>query len=44
MTLEEIWPLFALRRLVLRPSDLVRPLDPLEVEGLDAVRRLLGLD
>ncbi len=33
-----------LRRLVLRPSDLVRPLDPLEVEGLDAVRPLLGLD
>ena len=33
-----------LRRLVLSPVDLVRPPYPLAVEGLGAVRRLLGLD
>lgn len=32
------------RRLVLRPEDLVRPSCPLEVEGLAALRRFIGLD
>jgi RimJ/RimL family protein N-acetyltransferase len=31
------------RRLVLRPEALVRPADPVEVEGVDGVRRLIGL-
>lgn len=36
--------LAVLRRLVLSTDDLVRPPYPVEVEGLAAVRRLLGLD
>jgi RimJ/RimL family protein N-acetyltransferase len=31
------------RRLVLRPESLVRPSDPVEVEGVAGVRRLVGL-